>query len=153
MVRFVPANADSKAHYYLSDDSVVIWDTASYDDGVTVTAGALTYDSRVAGVVINGVNWQVSYDYGSDAANNIGDANWTWLQTYGPNDTLLVGKVTVGEIVAASSATYNNGFCRYPSTTNEGRSSAQKGIMGFALDTSTGSTATTSKAEIFIMLN
>lgn len=75
----------------LTAGNLVIWDTSIYAaDGVSVCKSAVTGDSKVAGIVITAMTTEdgtTTSIYGahgvSTATEDVGKANWGWLQTYG----------------------------------------------------------------------
>ena len=78
MVRYVPVTYAGATT--LAADSIVVWDTGE-DDGVTVTTTTLSADTTVAGII---VTQALTPDTdGNDAEDDVGQGNWTWLQTYG----------------------------------------------------------------------
>lgn len=87
MVRFVQTNTTNNAHL-VTAETIVIWHTASEDDGVTVTVSTLSQDSRVAGILATNALTQETI--GNTVAQDRGLRNWTWLQTYGK------AQVTIG---------------------------------------------------------
>lgn len=99
LVRYVPRAAGPDAAT-LAAESIVIWDCTS-DDGVTVTETTTSYDSAVAGII----KWAaLTPDAVRTVTADIGERNWTWLQTYGLAQVRVsaVGDVVVKEAMACS---------------------------------------------------
>lgn len=153
MVRFVAD--DPGEPYHLSADDVVIWDTASFDDGVTVRLPVIngSGDCRVAGIVKVAVTLTPDGSWsGKTAVQAIGANNWTWIQTYG---------YSVANASLHSAWTHGDPWCVYPcSSKNRGKigkwtSGAQGtskfGIGGFFFDTAPG-VGSSDDVEIFIRL-
>ena len=129
-------------NYTISEDRVVIWSTdVSGDDGVTVTRTGVTGDSRVAGVTVN-QGWSVSNDTEAYATEDVGDANWLWIQTYGPGRVLLNATVSAGETLCAG--VYGGAVDIFAN--NDYRGKDKKGILGFAMDAIT----TGNEGQVFI---
>ena len=90
------------ADYTASADWVVIWATGlSGDDGVTVTTTTTTFDTRIAGVLKADVQ-RISTDTGKYATEDIGDNNWTWMQTHGLCSVDATGQFVAGSILGTS---------------------------------------------------
>lgn len=140
LVRYVPATYSGATA--LAADSIVIWDLTS-DDGVTVTTTTTSSDSAVAGIIVSAV---ATGDTGKTAVQAVGDANWTWLQTYGKSQVNFVA--TTGGIAAGAafgtSTTAGEAAAFVSSTTN----ASVQGKAGFAYDTAT---AGTDDVEVFIL--
>ena len=77
LVRYV--QEDIRQANNATADTMVIWQTASDDDGVTVTRTNVSNDSRVAGVIVSNALTQETA--GNTAAQDVGLRNWAWLQT------------------------------------------------------------------------
>lgn len=88
----------------LTADSIVIWDCTS-DDGVTVTTTTTSYDSAVAGVVLNDILTPDLNTDGNSAQNSYSKRNWGWLQTYGLAEVsgMTLGTAAVKSAVGTSS--------------------------------------------------
>ena len=97
LVRYVQQEIADET-YNLTADALVIWDTRSADDGVTITTSTTSYDSRVAGIVVQ--LCLTAEDTSDTAAQAIGKRNWTWLQTYGRSDVDF-GVAMTGAVNAA----------------------------------------------------
>jgi len=102
LVRYEPA-AGTQDSATLPAESIVIWDTNS-DDGVTVTTTTTSYDSAVAGII----KWNAltADPLGQTAVKDLGDRNWTWLQTYGLAQVRVQGDaapIVVKEAMACGS--------------------------------------------------
>ncbi len=86
MVRYMPVLSGVAL---LAGDLVIWSDSASGDDGVSITTTIISDDSRVAGVCATAIPLPASetvYKDGSapnTAANDRSNENWGWLQTYG----------------------------------------------------------------------
>ena len=147
LVRVRDPNVLGGGEITISQDSVVIWDTsASGDDGVTVTVTNISMDSRVAGVVKRAAR-QLSTDRQQYATQDVGDENWTWLQTYGPANVLSSTVIAVGDTVGPSSVT---GECAPLNTSHIDDESTPTtwGLLGFAMDAKT--TTPQSVVQVFI---
>ena len=87
---------------------LVIWDTTQSPygaDGVTVTTSTTTNDSRIAGMMVSAAptrDASLKSIQGTipvtTATEDVGQANWGWLQTYG----LSLSKATVSANVAST---------------------------------------------------
>jgi len=82
LVRYVPASGTINSATLVAN-SIVIWDSTS-KDGVTVTTTTTSYDSLVAGIIVQQA--LTPQTLGNTAAVDAGGRNWTWLQTYGLAD-------------------------------------------------------------------
>jgi len=102
LVRYVPS-AYSATSATLATESLVTWSTVS-DDGVTVTTTTTSYDSAIAGVIVQVALTPTTADAGNTAKQDLGRRNWTWLQTYGKVECRVsaVGGVNVGAAIGAS---------------------------------------------------
>ena len=102
LVRWAPTSGTIP----LTADSIVIWETTTYGDGVTIATSTTSGDSRVAGVLVTAIN---SGDVTAQvrlASDDVGRINWGWLQTYGlaqVNVTDRNGVVTTGYAMGVSS--------------------------------------------------
>lgn len=156
IVRFVPVTtANSTDTVYcikLSADSIVIWDTQSFDDGVTVCTTSTTMDSRVAGVVPVETWYSISNDSGTvttaTAANTIGKQNWTWLQTYGLSQVLTTSKVSAGDALATSA--YRGDAAPYKDIIGFGKPASKYGNAGFFMDASATGQAGQGRVKCFL---
>lgn len=130
MVRYVPVTYSGAAT--LAADSIVVWDVTN-DDGVTVTTTTTSSDSTVAGII---VTQALTPDTdGNTAAQDRGQRNWTWLQTYGKSQVNLVtgGATTVAGDAMGTSTTAGE-VIQHVGGTNNARA---QGIAGFFYDAST----------------
>lgn len=129
MVRYVPATYSGATT--LAADSIVVWDVDN-DDGVTVSTTTTSSDSSVAGII---VTQALTPDTdGNTAAQDAGQVNWTWLQTYGKaqvNFAPTVGVVTTAGAAFGTSTTAGEAAQFLPSTT----APTGQGMAGFAYDT------------------
>jgi len=115
-------------------DSIVIWDLTS-DDGVTVTTTTTSPDSAVAGIIVQAA--LTPEDFGSASARgftafeDIGNRNWTWLQTYGKSEVRVnaTNSVYAGSAMGTS-ATAGEADIFVASTT----ASEKQGNAGFFYD-------------------
>ena len=84
LVRFAPQTSTPNPYLTgLAKDSIVVWDITA-DDGVTIIGSDISGDSAVAGVIVVAVVSRDSTGTGAySAQDDIGQVNWTWLQTYG----------------------------------------------------------------------
>ena len=144
MVRYIPATAHAGGAT-LAADSIVIW-SLSADDGVTVTTSTTSYDSAVAGIIVQQA--LTSDTEGNTAAQDVGLVNWTWLQTYGKSQADFE---SANGIVAAGSALGISGTAGkvakfLPSTSN----AALNGNCGFFYD---ALAAGDSDVEVFLRCN
>ncbi len=140
--------AGLKTNYRLSPDSIVIWDTsASGDDGVTVTTTTVTGDSRVAGVLLCGMDIR-SVDASTNqlVATTDTDLNhWGFLQTHGLSFVNVEGNITSGDAIGTSNRAGCAGRFGTPLGTksdfwNGISADAQyRGNAGFAFDDAAGS--------------
>lgn len=98
LVRYVEVSFGGSA---LEKDSIVIWDLTE-DDGVTVTTTTTSWDSAVAGIIVQNALTQDTD--GNTAAQDIGKDNWTWLQTYGLSEVYVNSTINVsaGDAFATS---------------------------------------------------
>ena len=140
-------NEGNKIFYMVNNDaalpadtvagSIVIWDT-TLDDGVTVNVTTTSYDSRVAGVLVQATLTPEVGTIGNTAAQQRGRRNWGWLQTYGASEVRVETVAgtptifTVGEAIAPSSTAGEATV--YDVLTPTG---VQHGVAGFALDAGT----------------
>ena len=129
MVRFVQSahQADN-----ITPDTLVIWQTLSEDDGVTVTTSNLSQDGRIAGVVVaNGLTQETN---GNTVAEDVGKRNWTWLQTYGVAEvTMSTGaKGLTGARLGIGTTNLGTAGTFTPDTDNYG--STQFGDGGFFME-------------------
>jgi len=101
MVRYVPAGGTGEAtDTTLVAGSIVIWDLVS-DDGVTVTTTTTSYDSAVAGIIVQAALTPVTLS--NTAVQDRGGRNWTWLQTHGLSEVRIQtdsSTVTAGDALA-----------------------------------------------------
>lgn len=98
----------------LTAGQIVIWDSTANPygaDGVTVTTTATTGDARVAGVIITAIptrDASVSSIQGTltvtTASEDVGQANWGWLQTYGLSAVKVTTSPSTAITVAAGDA-------------------------------------------------
>jgi hypothetical protein len=102
LVRYVPVGGSANSAT-LAAESIVVWDLTS-KDGVTVTTTTTSYDSAVAGIIVNAA--LTPQTLGQTAAYDAGKRNWTWLQTYGLAEVRVQADsstVTAGDALAAGS--------------------------------------------------
>lgn len=87
----------------LTEGDVVVWDCVS-DDGVTVAiTGSTSSVDAVAGVLVGNLP---TSDTAGTAAQNIGNRNWGWIQTYGHCAKIkTLATVVAGQALKASSST------------------------------------------------
>ena len=145
MVRYVQTEGQADN---ITADTLVIWHTASADDGVTVTTSTTSQDGRVAGVVVaNGLTQDTA---GNTAAQDRGQDNWTWLQTYG-----------VAEVTCSTAAKGLTGERLGIGTTNRGTAGAftpdtdvyagtQMGDAGFFME---DGSASETDVSVFLQCN
>jgi hypothetical protein len=125
LVRYHAATLGASA---LAANSIVIWNLTD-DDGVTVTTSTTSADSAVAGII---VQQALTSDAGNTAAQDVGNVNWTWLQTYGlttVNLATTTAAVVAGDALGTSTVAGESAPF-LPSTTNEGAN----GNCGFYYD-------------------
>lgn len=143
MVRYVPVTYSGAAT--LAADSIVIWNLTS-DDGVTVTTTTTSSDSAVAGIL---VTQALTPDTdGNTAAQDVGQGNWTWLQTYGLAQADVVGSVittTAGDAMGTS--TTAGEVVQHVGSIDNPR---EQGVAGFFFDASAADAA---NVEVFIRLD
>lgn len=98
LVRYVPPSGSS-ASTTLVTESIVVYDVIS-DDGVTVTTSTTSYDSAVAGIIVQAA--LTPETLGNTAAQDRGKRNWTWLQTHGLAQVRVHadGPVTAGDALS-----------------------------------------------------
>lgn len=143
LVRYVPPNGGSVSQT-LTKDSIVIWDTNS-DDGMTVTTSNTSGDAAVAGIIAQAC--LTSDNLGNNITEDaISMKNFTWLQTYGPAQVLVLsdGGITVKTAFGCGSEEgYASNFAFTTGTVT--------GIAGFGYDTieNTANSATL-KVEVFL---
>ena len=87
IVRYMPPSGGPN-DATLVTESIVVWDTTS-DDGVTVTTTTTSYDSRVAGIIVQAA--LTPSTMGNTAAEDISKRCWTWLQTHGLSQVRVQG--------------------------------------------------------------
>ena len=141
LVRYVPA-AGSGNSATLAAESIVVWDIIS-DDGVTVTTTTTSYNSAVAGIIVNAaLTPQV---LGQTAAYDAGKRNWTWLQTYGLAQVRIHtdGPVTAGQAMSTGGAAGE--ACEFKSSTSD---ASLQGNAGFFYDSGL---AAADDVECFVM--
>ena len=130
MVRYVPVTYDGATT--LAADSIVVWNLVS-DDGVTITTSTTSYDSAIAGIT---VTQALTPDTdGNTAVQDVGQGNWTWLQTYGScqvNLATSVTPVTAGDAMATSTVAGES--APFVSSTTNARA---QGNAGFFYDAAT----------------
>lgn len=143
MVRYDPPTWSGSGT--LAADSIVIWslDDDYGDDGVTVTTTTTSYDSAVAGIIVQQAQTPDADD--RTAVEDIGHRNWTWLQTYGLSEATVQSPVNSGDSIATSS-TAGSITQFFPSTSDSGAN----GNAGFAYDAATTSAT---DVQVFIMLD
>lgn len=140
----------------LTAGNVVIWDTTQNPygaDGISVTTTTTTADSRIAGMIVTTTptrDASVASIQGTlpvtTATEDVGQANWGWLQTYGLS-AVKATQCTTGSGGSGRVAAVGEGICTstvagqitsfLPSTTT----ATINGKGGFAMETfTTGST-------------
>ena len=141
LVRYVPTGGSANSTTLVTE-SIVIWDLTS-DDGVTVTTTTTSYNSAVAGIIVQAALTPTTLS--NTAKQDYGLRNWTWLQTYGKAEVRVQtdsGTVTAGDAmstgdVAGEAADF------LASTTDAGA----QGYAGFFYDTASGAA---DDVEVFI---
>jgi len=137
-------------NYTVSNQFVMIWWTGtSGSDGVTVAPCArVSYDSRVAGVLVTDVNISEDNETFQYVTNDYGKENWGYLQTYGLAYVNIGAAVSAGDLLGCAYTTGDAApFIAQQATAtttkeNEGvLNPAQQGILGIALDADAGYTA------------
>lgn len=100
--RMVRYDQDGLAGSTLAADSIVVWDVTN-DDGVTITTSTTSYDTTVAGIIVQqAVTQEIE---ANTAILDRGKRNWTWLQTYGLSQVDLQGPSgTIGDTITAGDA-------------------------------------------------
>ncbi len=145
MVRYVPVTyAGSTA---LAADSIVVWDVTN-DDGVTVTTTTLSSDSTVAGIIVQQALTPESGNENNTAAQDRGERNWTWLQTFGLSQVDLVATVSdsvAGEAMGTSTTAGEATVHQYagPAALDP----LSQGMAGFFVD---AATAGANDVEVFL---
>lgn len=131
LVRFIPQQNDTQV---MSADSIVVWlnNDISGDDGVTVSTTDVSFDSKVAGVIVQKA---LSRDKAQDTAyNDLAGQNWTWLQTYGKSEVWMTsaagGSAGSGDALATS-ATQGGATYFRPYMSFETDASIHQGNAGF----------------------
>jgi len=129
MVRY--AKGQTAGDTTLVTESIVVWDTTD-DDGITVTTSTTSYDTTVAGIIVQNALTEEVGTSGNTAAEDAGRRNWTWLQTYGYCQ-VRVGLESVKAAGAAMGTASSAGEAGpfIPSTTDP----ALQGVAGFFFDT------------------
>lgn len=129
----------------LAADSIVIWDLTE-DDGVTITTSTTSYDSAVAGIIVQQALTQDTD--ANTAAEDVGKDNWTWLQTYGLSQVNLSVNSAQGTAGSAMAASTTAGEANiFVGSTSDSRA---QGNAGFFYDASTPGD---DDVECFIMLD
>ena len=149
MVRYVPVTYSGAST--LEADSIVVWNLTS-DDGVTVTTSTTSSDSAVAGII---VQQALTPDTdGNTAAQDAGQGNWTWLQTYGLSqcdlsaDGAVASGAAMGTGTSAGAATAHTVSSKTTlSGTNDSRA---LGNAGFFFD---AAAASATDVECFVNLD
>ena len=144
MVRYIPRTYSGAIA--LSADSIVIWDLTS-DDGVTITTTSTSYDSAVAGIIVQNALTPDAVCCNS-AADDRGKRNWTWLQTYGlsqvnvtPNTAVVsAGAALAASAVAGEAVPFIGG----------GTASTTQGMAGFFYD---AAAAGADDVEVFLNID
>lgn len=129
LVRYVPSSYSLDSATIVTE-SIMVWDKTS-DDGVTVTTTTTSYDSAVAGIIVQQALTPTTADAGNTAKQDYAKRNWTWLQTYGQ------AEVRVGDgAVAAGDAMACNGTAGEAGTFLGGTVAGAQGNAGFFYDAS-----------------
>lgn len=143
MVRYVQPSSGFATASALPTNSIVVWDVTN-DDGVTVTTSTTSSDASVAGITVTASLTQDTQN--NTAAQDIGQDNWTWLQTYGyttVNFAASTGVVDVAGSQFGTSATAGEAaMCVYNSA-----AASKNGCAGIAYDTAV---AGDDSVEVFI---
>lgn len=143
LVRYVQPSSGFAAAATLSAGSIVVWDTTN-DDGVTVTTTTTSGDSAVAGIISTAALTQDTQN--NTAAQDVGQDNWAWLQTYGYVSTAgthaTLGAIPVGGAFGTSATA--GLIAGYVASTSDTRA---LGKAGFVYDTMA---ANATNQEVFL---
>lgn len=147
LVRYVPLASDDTAQNILTAlaaNSIVVWDITS-DDGVTITTTSTSFVSTVAGIIVQTA--LTPRVLGKTAKEDLGERNWTWLQTYGKSLARVAAgaDVTAGDALGTSLSRGAAGRYLGPGDTIAG--SQLHGDAGFWYDTATSGT---NNVEVFL---
>ena len=122
----------------LSASSIVIWSLLS-DDGITVTTTTTSGETAVAGVIVMDVSPDVKLRDAVTVTRDVGNHNWTWLQTYGKAMVQWQGNGAASLAGEAFGTSTDPGMAN-TFTFATGASVAQ-GIAGFVFSAHTAATA------------
>ena len=142
MVRYVPTSgtADSAT---LASGSIVVWDTVS-DDGVTITTTTTSYDTTVAGIIVQ--NALTPDTLGKSVSDDAGKRNWTWLQTHGLSTVRIQSDST--EVDAGDAMSCGDDAGEATDFIGGGTDANTQGMAGFFFD---DATAGQNNVECFVM--
>jgi len=126
----------------LAADSLVIWHLTE-DDGVTIGTTTTSNDSAVASIIVQPALARVTA--GNTAAQDVGQRNWTWLQTYGKSQVDIYEDVSAGDAMGTAQIVQEAGS--FVASTS---SSGLNGNAGFFYD---AGSAEDTDVECFLRLD